>query len=139
MYPKEKIFNDFYQGLDLLIAFETGQTEGAMNLPFYAINKVIACFNKAMEHGHTIAPFFLYYLADKFPEYLDKSLLPNLATVPCHLSKAQIWVSDYQTFLGLYEQVDKLIEQKEKNAVNQENLEKKLLKLEKKDSVADGV
>ncbi|HAF86941.1 MAG TPA: hypothetical protein DCG13_00095 [Legionellales bacterium] len=132
MYPKEKIFNDFYQGLDLLIAFETGQTEGAMNLPFYAINKVIACFNKAMEHGHTIAPFFLYYLADKFPEYLDKSLLPNLATVPCHLSKAQIWVSDYQTFLGLYEQVDKLIEQKEKNAVNQENLEKKLLKLEKK-------
>jgi tetratricopeptide (TPR) repeat protein len=105
MLASEIIFNQFYQGLKLLIDFETGQTRGALASPFYAINKVIAHFDAALEEGDVIAPFFLYYIANKFPEYLDKSGLPDLSRVPSHKSKGQLWIDDYQTFLNLHERI----------------------------------
>lgn len=73
--------NQFYQGLSLLIQFETRQAQGSMSLPFYAINKVIAHFNAALEQGDAIAPFFLHYLAAKYPVYIDQSLLRNDGSV----------------------------------------------------------
>ncbi len=138
MPNKEKILNEFYQGLKLLIEFETGKSCGAMSSPFYAINKVVAHFNTALEEGNVIAPFFLHYLADKFPAYVDKSQLPDLATVPCHKSQAQVWIKDYQTFLALYEKIDlitkpRVIECRSVRQAeqNQKNIQRQLQQVEK--------
>jgi tetratricopeptide (TPR) repeat protein len=108
MFTSEKMLNEFYQGLKLLIEFETGHSHGAMSSQFCAINKVVAHFNTALDEGDVIAPFFLHYLADKFPAYVDKLELPDLSSVPSHKSNAQIWIKEYQTFLNLYEKIDEI-------------------------------
>ncbi|WP_298627220.1 hypothetical protein [uncultured Legionella sp.] len=129
MFTSEKILNEFYQGLKLLIEFETGHARGAMSTPFYAINKVVAHFYMALEEGDVIAPFFFHYLADKFPAYVDKSLLPDLSSVPSHKSRAEIWIKDYQTFLALYEKIDVITKPQViecKNARQAEQVQKNL-------------
>lgn len=129
MFASEKMLNEFYQGLKLLIEFETGQSHGAMSSQFYAINKVVAHFNTALDEGDVIAPFFLHYLADKFPAYVDKLELPDLSSVPSHKSNAQIWINDYQTFLNLYEKIDEITKPRviECNSVRQVELNQKKL------------
>ncbi|MGQ3891341.1 hypothetical protein [Legionella sp. CNM-4043-24] len=108
MPVSENILNEFYQGLKLLIEFETGQTRGAMSSPFFAVNKVVAHFCAALDKGDVIAPFFLHYVADTFPGYVDSLQLPDLSRVPEHKSKARTLVRNYQTFLSLYASVSKV-------------------------------
>lgn len=128
--------NEFYKGLKLLIEFETGQSQGAMASPFYAINKVVAHFNTALEEGDVLAPFFLHYIADKFPTFVDKSELTDLSSVPGHRSQAAVWIEDYQIFLNLYKNIDELtkprvIEGKnERQAkLNKKNLERQYIRI----------
>jgi len=110
MPVSENSLNEFYKGLKRLIDFETGQSKGAMQIESMAINEIISYFDEALEKGDVIAPFFLHYLANKYPAYIDQSLLPDLSSVPAHKSNADSWIENYCTFLLVYNKINELAE-----------------------------
>lgn len=108
LHVSDTILNDFYIGLKCLTEFETDNAHGVMQSEFFALNKIIAHLDSACEQGNLLAPFFLHYIANKYPNFIDRDLLPDLATIPAHKSRAESWIQSYQQFLKLHQEIQKL-------------------------------
>ena len=108
LHVSDMILNDFYIGLKYLIDFETDNAHGVMQSEFFALNKIIAHLDSACEQGNLLAPFFLHYIANTYPNFIERDLLPDLATIPAHKSRAESWIQSYQQFLKLYQEIQKL-------------------------------
>ncbi|MCC5791721.1 MAG: hypothetical protein JJT82_03820 [Legionellaceae bacterium] len=108
MFTANQVLGHFYQGLKLLVEFETQKTPGSPQALRGAVEKIAALFESALAEGDTIAPFFLYYLAEKYDGVIDTARLPELSNIPALRETGRDWREAYEEYLRIHQEIEEI-------------------------------